>query len=71
MNAQPEINHRLLSPKQVSKLYPLSVSLIYQLIEERRLPHYRLGGKGHRGKLLLSPRDIERFIENQRVDAVS
>jgi excisionase family DNA binding protein len=65
------MNDSLLTPKQVSKLYPLSVSLIYQLIEERRLPHYRVGGKGCRGKLLLSPRDIEHFIQNQRVDAVS
>jgi excisionase family DNA binding protein len=60
---------KLLTPKEASELYPLSVSLIYQLCEERRLAHYRLGGKGKRGKLLLSPHDIEAFIEAQKVAA--
>jgi excisionase family DNA binding protein len=64
-------NEKLLTPKEASELYPLSVSLLYQLCDERRLPHYRIGGRGKRGKILLAPRDIEKFIETQRVDARS
>jgi excisionase family DNA binding protein len=61
----------LLTPREASKKYPLSVSLLYQLCDERRIPHYRVGGRGKRGKILLAPHDIEKFIEAQRVDARS
>ena len=61
---------KLLTPKQVAEQYPfLSISLIYQLCEEKRLTHYRIGGKGKRGKLLLDPADIERFLAEQRVES--
>ena len=65
------MDQQFLTPKQASKLYPLSLSLLYQLCDERRIPHFRIGGKGRRGKLLLAPRDIERFIEENRVEARS
>jgi excisionase family DNA binding protein len=46
----------------------VSVSLIYLWIDERRLPHYRLGGKGKRGKIGILPRDLDDFIASLRVE---
>jgi excisionase family DNA binding protein len=59
---------KLLTPKTAAELYPLSVSLIYQMCEERRLPHYRVGGHGKRGKILIDPRDLDAFLESCRVN---
>jgi excisionase family DNA binding protein len=58
---------KLLTPKQVAQLYPLSVSLLYQLCDEKRIPHYRIGGRGKKGKILLAAEDIEIFLESQKV----
>ena len=54
---------KLLTPKQAAERIGCSVSLVYQLAEERRITHLRVGGKGKRGKLLVDPRDVDRFLE--------
>jgi hypothetical protein len=46
-----------------------SESLIYQICDEKRLTHYRVGGRGRRGKILIDPRDLDRFLAENRVDA--
>jgi hypothetical protein len=43
--------------------------MIYQLCEERRLPHMRVGAKGRRGKLLINRRDVDAFLESVRICA--
>ena len=58
---------KMLTPKEAAELYPLSVSLIYQMCGERRLPHYRIGGRGRRGKILIDPVDLNAFLESCRV----
>ena len=34
---------------------------------ERRLPHYRLGGQGRRGRILIEEADLEAFLETLKV----
>jgi excisionase family DNA binding protein len=47
----------------------VSVSLVYQWCAERRLPHFRLGRCGRRGKLLIEQDDLDVFLESSRVEA--
>jgi excisionase family DNA binding protein len=57
-----------LNPKQAAERAQVSVSLIYQWVEERLLPHYRVGGRGKRGRILMDPADLDAFLESCRVD---
>ena len=59
----------MLTPAQAAERVGISVSLIYQLCAERRLPHFRIGGDGRRGKLLIDEADLETFLSACRVDA--
>lgn len=45
----------------------VSTAMVYQWIDEERLPHYRLGGDGRRGKILVDEGDLNRFLEECRV----
>ena len=56
-----------LSPKQAAKRAGVSLSLVYQLCAKRRLKHYRVGGEGRRGKLLIDEDELDRFLESCRV----
>jgi excisionase family DNA binding protein len=56
-----------LTAKQAAELARVSVNLIYQLCEERRLPHFRVGGQGRRGKILIEEADLAAFFESCRV----
>jgi excisionase family DNA binding protein len=58
----------LLTPKQAAERAGISAALVYQWCEERRLPHYRLGGDGKRGKIMIDPRDLDEFLEGQKVE---
>ena len=57
-----------LTVKEAALRAGVSESLIYQVCEERRLPHYRLGGKGKRGRVLIDPVDLETFMQSHRVE---
>jgi excisionase family DNA binding protein len=59
----------LLTPAEAAKYAKVSPSMIYQWCEERRLAHYRLGGKGRRGKILIAPAELDRFLDEHRVEA--
>jgi excisionase family DNA binding protein len=56
-----------LTPKEAAELVGCSESLIYQLCDERRLLHYRVGGKGRRGKILIAEADLDAFLATCRV----
>ena len=47
----------------------MSTSLLYQLCAERRLPHFRLGREGKRGKILIEEADLKAFLATCRVEA--
>jgi len=59
----------MLTVKQAAELAGVSESLIYLLCDERRLPHYRPGGKGKRGKILIDPRDLDAYMQSCRIAA--
>ena len=59
----------MLTVKQAAERAGVSESLIYLLCDERRLPHYRPGGKRKRGKILIDPRDLDAFMASCRVAA--
>ena len=46
----------------------ISPSLCYQLCQEGRLGHVRIGGAGKRGKIVVREGDIERFLASVQVD---
>jgi excisionase family DNA binding protein len=56
-----------LSVKEAAESAGVSSALIYQWCDERRLTHYRPGGKGKRGKILINPRDLDEFMESLKV----
>jgi hypothetical protein len=45
----------------------VSPSMVYQWIEQERLPHFRLGGDGKRGKILIEEGDLDAFIDSCRI----
>jgi excisionase family DNA binding protein len=57
----------LLSVKAAAKKIGVSRALIYQLCAEGTLPHYRLGGKGKRGKIVIDPNELEAYFRARRV----
>jgi excisionase family DNA binding protein len=57
----------MLTVKQAAEWKGLSAQLIYLWCEERRLPHYRLGGRGRRGRILIDPADLDAFLETLKV----
>lgn len=63
------MTEKLLTPAEAAEKAGISQSLICQLCDERRIAHYRVGGKGKRGKILISASDLNRFLEENRIEA--
>ena len=57
-----------LTPKQAAEQIGVSAGLVYQWCQEGRLPCYRFGGRGRRGRILIDPADLAAFIRAQKVD---
>lgn len=57
-----------LTPKKAAERAGVSRSLIYTWCSERRLPHYRLGAKGRRGRIFIDPADLDEFLKKCRMD---
>ena len=55
--------------RQAAERTGLSTSLLYQICAERRLPHFRLGRDGKRGKILIEEADLDAFLAASRVEA--
>lgn len=58
---------RKLTPREAAEYLGVSVSLVYQLAEERRIVHYRLGGAGKRGRLFFLTSDLDDFLGSCKV----
>lgn len=58
----------LMTPREAADDLGVSPSLIYQLVEERRIGHIRVGGKGRRGRILIELKALEAFLEENRVE---
>ena len=46
----------------------VSSALVYEWCDERRLAHYRVGGAGKRGKILIEPADLDVFMASLKVE---
>lgn len=55
-----------LTPKQAAVRANVSRSLIYSLLRQGKLPAARIGCRG-RGKWLISPEDLETYMEQCKV----
>jgi Helix-turn-helix domain len=53
--------------KDAGKHAGVSPALIYQWCQEQRLPHYRFGSEGRRGRILIDIADLEKFMQECRV----
>jgi excisionase family DNA binding protein len=53
--------------KQAAERLEISKSLAYRLVEEGRLPCRRIGGRGKRGKIIVTEEDVKRFMESVKV----
>ncbi len=58
-----------LTPKQASERMCVSLSLVYQLLQQRRLPAYRIGVRG-RGKWVIEEADLEAFLAECKINEV-
>jgi len=57
----------MISVKEAAALKGLSTQLIYLWGAERRLPHFRLGGRGRRGRILIDLADLDAFMTTLKV----
>lgn len=53
---------------EVAERVGVCPSLVYGWVEYRALAHYRLGGKGKRGRILVDEADLEAFLQGCRVE---
>ncbi len=60
----------MLTPKQVAEKLGVSDSLVYEWCAEGLLPHYRVGRKGKRGKVLIEQADLDAFLAAHRHESV-
>lgn len=58
----------MLTVKQVAGRLRISASLVYGWCEDQMLPHYRMGGKGKRGKILIEETARNAFLESRKVE---
>lgn len=59
----------MLTVKQAAEKLRVSPSLVYSWCEDRILPHYRMGGKGKRGKILIEETALDALLQSHRVDS--
>ena len=58
----------MLTVKQVAERLRISASLVYSWCEEKMLPHYRMGCKGKRGKILIEEAVLDAFLQSRKVE---
>jgi excisionase family DNA binding protein len=61
----------MLTVKQVAERLRISASLVYSWCEDHLLPHYRMGGKGKRGKILIEEDALNAFLQSRKVEVGS
>jgi excisionase family DNA binding protein len=59
----------MLTVRQVADRLRVSASLVYSWCEDHLLPHYRMGGKGKRGKILIEEAVLEAFLLSRKVES--
>lgn len=59
----------MLTPRQAASQLGVSVSLIYQLCRQAALRHYRVGGIGRRGRIVIDEADVQSYQASCRREA--
>jgi excisionase family DNA binding protein len=59
----------MMTVKQVATKLRVSASLVYGWCEDHLLPHYRMGGKGKRGKILIEEAVLDCFLQSRKVES--
>jgi excisionase family DNA binding protein len=59
----------VLTVKQAAERLGVCPALVYDWCSSRLLPHFRLGSRGKRGKILIREEDLDRYLEASRVGA--
>jgi excisionase family DNA binding protein len=59
----------MLTVKQVAERLRISASLVYCWCEDHMLPHYRMGGKGKLGKILIEEAALDAFLQSRKVES--
>lgn len=55
----------LITPGELAKLFKLSPTSIYRLVDKRALPFYKIGGN-----LRFSMADIEKYLSEARIEPI-
>jgi len=58
----------MLTVKQAAEKLRVSPSLVYGWCEDRLLAHFRMGGKGRRGKILIEEAALDAFLQECKVE---
>ena len=56
-----------LTPRQAAERMCVSLSLVYQLLQQRKIPAYRIGVRG-RGKWLIEIEDLDAYLASCKVE---
>lgn len=56
-----------LTPKQAARRMCVSLSLVYALLQKRKIPAYRVGVRG-RGKWIIEEEDLDGFLASCKVE---
>ena len=59
----------MLTVKHVAERLGISQSLVYGWCDDHLLPHFRLGGKAKRGKILIEEAALQSFLQDHKVEA--
>ena len=59
----------MLTVRQIAERLGISQSLVYSWCDDHLLPHFRFGGKGRRGKILVEAAALEAFLQDHKVEA--
>ena len=63
-------DRKLLTPRQAADEADVSLGLIYDWCATRVLPHFRIGKKGRRGRILIDPADLAAVLASRKVEAL-
>ena len=56
----------LLGPVELARLFGVSKTSIYRLVESGQIPYYKIGGS-----LRFDHKDVVAYMENNRVDSIN
>ena len=60
----------MLTPKMAAERLGVSISLVYRLCNEGSLKHFRFGGAGRRGRVMIAEQDLTAYVESCRRESV-